>query len=295
MGGMGGGGKGGGGVSAPDFAKVAKQQGQMSQEAVNRQTQANRVNQQNAFGGTSQWTQDPTSGQWSQSSGFGGGLGQAVSNLTGQVGSQGPLATGDQARDQAINSYMSQAMSRLRPEWNQRDQAMQSRLAAQGLDPSSEAARNQMDTFGRARNDAEASAMANAIGQGTQAGQAIFNQGVTSQMLPYQQLQSIQGLGQQASTPMAGQAQTPDLMGAAQQQYQAALNSNAQQQQGKNSTLSGLGSLAGMAGGFMLGGPLGAGLGSSLGSAIGGGLGGGSRGQGFGGSLGQFAGMGGIN
>lgn len=267
--GMPGGGKGGGGVKAPDFASIAKQQGDLSQQAVDRQTQANRVNQQNAFGATSGWTKDPVSGQWSQSSGFTGGLGQAVNDLSGKIGSQGSLATGDQAREQAINSYMAQAMSRLRPEWDQREQSIQSRLAAQGLDPSSEAAKNQMEAFSRARNDAEASALANAIGQGTQAGQAIFSQGVTSQMLPYQQLQSIQGLGQQASAPMAGQAQIPDLMGAAQQQYQAALNSNAQKQQGKNSTLSGIGSLAGMAGGFALGGPLGAGLGSSLGSGLG--------------------------
>ena len=159
------------------------------------------------------------------------------------------------------------------PEWNQREQATQSRLASQGLDPTSEAAQTEMGNFNRARNDAQTSAMASAIGQGTEAGNAIFNQGATSQMMPYQQLGALQGLSQQSTVPMAGQAQTPDLLGAGQQQYQAALNSNAQQQSGKNSTLSGLGSLAGMAGGMMLGGPAGAALGSSLGGAAGGALG----------------------
>jgi hypothetical protein len=273
MGGMGGGGKGGGGVSSPDFNAIAQQQADISRQNVDQQTAANRANQTNAFGATSQWTKDPTTGQWTQQSSFGGGLGQAVNNLTGQIGSQGALPTGQEARDQAINSAYSQAMSRLKPEWNQREQATQSALANQGLDPSSEAAQAETGNFNRARNDAETSAMASAIGQGTEAWNAIFNQGVTSQMMPYQQLSSLQGLGQQANYNMAGQAQTPDMMGAAQNQYQAALNSNAQKQGGKNSTLGGLGSLAGMAGGMMLGGPVGAGIGSQLGGALGSSLG----------------------
>lgn len=268
----GGGGKGGGSVEAPDFTALANQQAGISRQNVNEQTQANRANQTNAFGASSNWTQNPN-GQWSQSSSFGGPLGTAVSNLSGQVANQGALPTGQEARDQAINSAYSQAMSRLTPEWNQREQATQSRLAAQGLDPTSEAAQTEMGNFSRARNDAQTSALASAIGQGTEAGNAIFNQGVTSQQIPYQQLAAIQGLGQQQGYSMAGQAQTPDLLGAGQQQYQAALNSNAQQQSGKNSTLSGLGSLAGMAGGMMIGGPAGAALGSSLGGMAGGALG----------------------
>ncbi len=269
MGGMAGGGKGGGPVSAPDFSRIAREQGALSQQNVDRQTLANRADQTNAFGATSDWTRN-ADGSWSQSSSFGGPLGSAIGNLTGQIGSQGALPTGMEARDQAINSAWQQATSRLDPMWAQRDQSLQSRLAAQGLDPTSQAAQASLGDFGRSRNDAYTSALMGAIGQGTEAGNAIFNQGVTSQMLPLQQLAQIQGLGQQAAVPMAGQAQTPDLLGAAGQQYQADLNSNAQRQAGKNSMMGGLGSLAGMGAGFMFGGPAGAMLGGSLGGSLGG-------------------------
>lgn len=276
MGGMSGG-KGGSAPSAPDFAKIAQQQADLSQQAVNTQTAANRPDQTNMFGATSNWTQDPTTGQWTQTSSLNGALGQGAQNLMSQIGSQGALPTGQEARDQAINSAYSQAASRLDPQWGQREESLRAQLANQGLDPGSEAAQAEFGNFGRNRNDAYTSAMASAIGQGTEAGNAIFNQGVTSQQLPYQQLQALQGLGQQQSFNMAGQAQTPDLMGAAQNQYQAALNQYGQQQGGKNSTLSGLGSLAGGAAGTMLMPGVGTALGSSLGGALGGSLGGGKN------------------
>lgn len=270
MGGLAGGGKGGSAPKAPDFQKIAKQQSAISQQNVNQQTAANRADQTNAFGATSDWTQGPD-GQWSQKSSFGGPLGEALGNLTSQVANQGALPTGDQAREQAISSAYGAAMSRLAPMLAQREQGLRARLASQGLDPTSEAAQAEMGNFERGRNDAIQGALSSAIGQGTQAGNAIFQQGVQSQQLPWQQLQQLQGLGQQASYNMAGQAQTPDMLGAAGQQYQADQQAYAQQQQGKNSTLGGLGSLAGMAGGFMLGGPVGAGIGGKLGGMLGGG------------------------
>lgn len=261
MGGMSGG--KGGSVSAPDFAKIAREQAELSQKAVDRQTAANRPNQTNMFGATSTWGVD-ANGNPTQISSLNGALGQGAQNLMNQIGSQGALPTGMEARDQAITSAYDQATSRLDPQWNQREEQMRSMLAAQGLDPTSQAAQTEMGNFGRNRNDAYTSAMASAIGQGTDAGNAIFNQGVTSQQLPFQQLAALQGLGGQQSFNMAGQAQTPDLMGAAQNQYQAALNSYGQQQGGKNSMLSGLGGLAGTA----FGGPLGGMLGSYAAGAL---------------------------
>jgi hypothetical protein len=269
MGGMGGGGgKGGSAPSAPDFQKIAQQQAQMSQQAVNQQTMANRANQQNAFGATSNWTQGPN-GQWTQTAGAGGGLGQGIQNLLGQVGSQGPLGTGDQARDQAITGAYNQAASRLDPQWQQAQEANKAQLAAQGLDPGSEAYQTQMGNVNRAQNDAYSSAMNNAIGQGTAAQQATFAENLAAQNAPYQQLGQLAGLTGQAGYNAAGQAQTPDMLGAAQQAYQAAQQQYGQQQSGKNSTMSGLGSLAGGVGGMFLGGPLGAGIGSQLGGAAG--------------------------
>ena len=261
MGGMSGG-KGGGSVSTPDFQKIAQQQAAASQQAVNTQSTANHANQTNAFGATSQWSQDPTTGQWTQQAGFGGQLGSALSGLENQAANQS--GSSESARDQSISGAYNQAASRLDPQWSQGQESMQAQLAAQGLDPGSEAGQNQIGNFNRAKNDAYSSAMNNAIQQG--------NQGVSSYaqsaMLPYQQMSALSGLGQQSQTPYTGQAQTPDMLGAANSAYQANLQNGSQQQAGKNSTLSGLGSIAGAVGGSMIAPGAGTLIGSQLGSML---------------------------
>jgi len=52
--------------AAPDYTGIANQQAQQSKEAWNTQLQANRPNQTNQFG-SSAWNQDPTTGEWTQS------------------------------------------------------------------------------------------------------------------------------------------------------------------------------------------------------------------------------------
>src|SRR5262252_7488205 len=144
--GMGGkGGKGGGGPSAPDFTAATERQAQAS-------GQLNRPNQNTPFASTG-WTKD-ANGNWTQNTSLAGGLGQGASNLMGQIGSQGPIGTGDQARDQAIQGIYSQAASRLDPQFAQSRSRLQSQLAAQGLDPGSEAYNAAMGNFNRGRNDA---------------------------------------------------------------------------------------------------------------------------------------------
>jgi hypothetical protein len=155
--------------------------------------------------------------------------------------------TGDQARDQAINGAYSQATSRLDPQWSQREQSTRAQLSAQGLDADSQAYQNQMGNLGRERNDAYSSAMNGAIGQGTAAGSAVFQQNQAAQMQPYQQLMALQGLSGQSQTPYAGQAQGAQYLSGAQAQYQGAQNQYATNQGSKNSTMGGLGSLAGSA------------------------------------------------
>ena len=86
--------------------------------------------------------------------------------------------------------------------------------------------------------------------------------------LSFIQAGALQGLTQQANTPMAGQAQVPDLLGAAGQGYQGALNKYGTQQAAKNSTLGGLGGLAGMGAGALFGGPAGAMIGGQVGSKL---------------------------
>ena len=233
-----------GAPSAPNF-----------NDAANRQAASGHSNQTNAVGGQSQWTQNPTTGQWTQTNSLGGGLGQGVQNLTGAIANQDPNAVGN-ARDQSITGAYNQAASRLDPQWAQAEEAQRSQLLNQGLDPGSQASDQAMGTFGRNRNDAYSSAMNNAIQQGNAGTQAEL----ASQNAPYQQLQSLLGLSQQSQQP--GETQ---YLPAAMAQYQGALNSYGTQQGGKNSLMGGLGTIGGMA----LGGPPGAALGGMLGGGSG--------------------------
>jgi hypothetical protein len=181
-------------------------------------------------------------GTWNgQNIQFAPGLQQGATNLMGQIGSQGALPTGEAARQQAIDSAFGAATSRLDPMFAQREESMQAQLANQGLDPGSEAYTNAAGNFGRERSDAYTQALANAIGQGTAAGNAIFQQGLQGQMAPYQQLGSLAGLLQ------GNQGRETQYLNAANLGYQGNLNQYGADQAGKNSLLSGATSLAPLA------------------------------------------------
>lgn len=250
----------------------------------------NRPNQTNAFGASSQWTQNPD-GTYSQKQSFGGPLGGLATNLQNQAAGAmgtpfdlkqfGTPGNGDQARDQAIQSAYGQATSRLDPQWNQREEAQRTQLLNQGLDPSSEAYRNAMGEMGRERNDAYSSAMNGAIGQGTAAGSAAFQ----NNMLSHQQaiadylrqrggalgeLGQMGGmLGQDSFQGVQGTQNLSALLGATNltmQQQQAMEKAKADQMAGFSDLL---GAGAGLAG-FAVGGPAGAAVGSTLAGGLGG-------------------------
>lgn len=218
----------------PDFMGLANQQAGQQQNFLNQQTQANRPNQSNPYA-TSTWAQGPD-GQWSQSSQFTGpmaGLNQSLQQQAAQaMGTPFSLSglpqvgTGEQARQQAIDGAYGQATRRLDPAFQQREDALRTRLQNQGLQAGSEAYNREMDNFGRERNDAYNGALSNAIGQGTAAGNAIFQQGMQSreqalqEMLrqrgqAFSELGGMQGLLGQQGFMGAGLAQAPNLLGAA--------------------------------------------------------------------------------
>lgn len=185
-------------------------------DAASQQTANNRLNTSSPFASQTFGEDGSVSSQFA--GGEFGGLGQAAAGLQQQVAglakpmdwSQfGTVGTGDQARQQAIDASYGQATSRLDPQWNQRQDSERTRLMNQGLDPSSEAFRGEMDAFGRQRNDAYSSAMNGAIGQGTAAGDSAFRNNLLSQQsaianalrqrgMPMQEMQQLMGfLGQQ--------------------------------------------------------------------------------------------------
>jgi hypothetical protein len=215
---------GGGASGGLDFGAAAAQQGKDSQAAVNQQTQNNRPDQSNAFGTTSQWHQGPD-GKWTQSTSFGGDLGNYVHGLEGQLAGQGALdfsglpklGTGEEARQHAEDALYSRASSRLDPQWNQREQAQRTQLLNEGLDPSSAAYTKAMDDLSRQRNDAYSTARNDAItGGGAEASRQYSldlnnRQQMLAEMLrkradPMMGLQGLQGFQGQQQFSQAGAA-----------------------------------------------------------------------------------------
>jgi hypothetical protein len=159
-------------------------------------------NVSNAWG-SSGWSQDPKTGQWTQSSSPSGQLGDAnfgLQTLYADNLAKG-LGTGDTARQQAIDAAYGQSTSRLDPQWDKRQEAQRTQLLNQGLDPSSEAYKSAMQDFGLQRNDAYSSAMNNAISQGTQAGHTAFQDNLTAYNNPLQDMEQIKLLSAQQTHP----------------------------------------------------------------------------------------------
>lgn len=191
----------------PAYAQSVKDaQGQVATGAA-QQLQNNRLNTSNPFASQ---TFNPD-GSVSQQ--FTGGMGQAFNGLQSQAAGMsqpmdwnqfGQAGTGDSARDQAIQSAYGQSTSRLDPMWNQREDQARTRLMNQGLDPSSEAFKNEMGQMGRDRNDAYQGAMSGAIAQGTAAGDSAFRNNMSARTqaisealkkrgMPLEELQKMQG------------------------------------------------------------------------------------------------------
>lgn len=214
------------------YQLAAEGQSDASQGLVNQQTWANRPNQNTDYGSTN-WSQD-AKGNWTQNTSLNGALGAANQGLQAQAAANAghPMDNGTGARNQAITGAYNQATSRLDPQWGQRQEQLQSQLVNQGLDPSSAAAQQANAEFGRDRNDAYSSAMSGAIGQGTAAQQATFNENMQAQMAPYQQMSALHGLQQMPTFGAANLAQTPQyLQGAeAYNNYSQAANAQSNQQ-----------------------------------------------------------------
>lgn len=258
----------GGGQQSPDFMGAA-----------DKQTQANRPNQNTAWGSTS-WQQGP-GGQWTQNQTLNPGL-QGLMDSAVQRQQQGidygalpQLTDGAAARDQAIQGAYGQATSRLDPRFQQGEDALRTRMYGMGLNEGDAAYDQQMGNFGQQKNDAYNQAMFSAIGQGTQAGQAMFNQSLQGrqQMLGEanqqmnQPMQGFQGLlGASGSMSMPGFSPSGNYLGAAQAQGQF------DQQAGQNNSnmLGGILGGAGAIAGSYFGGPVGGMLGQRAGSAVGG-------------------------
>jgi|ERR1700742_1750223 len=203
------------------------QYGSPYQNAASNQSELGHVNLNGAFG-SSNWQKGPD-GEWTQNQQFNGPLGNAASGLESQIQNMGAIGSGAGA-----DAAYAQAKSRLDPAWAQQGEQLQSQLAAQGLDPGTDAANNAQGNFARAKNDAYSSAQNNA-----------WQQGLAGQMLPYQQLQSLQGLLGNAQG--VGAAAPPDYLAALGLQGNFNLGQSGQYNQAAGQAAQGAGAAAGAA------------------------------------------------
>lgn len=165
---------------------------------------------------------------YQQQTGLSSGLyGQAANSLT-------PDTSGIQGiQDKAYSAFT----SRLDPQWTQREQMQKTQLANQGLVPGGEAYTNAMRDFNSARNDAYQQAQLGAI--------QTIPTAIQARDMPLNELNALR-TGSQVNMPQfqqtqyPGQAQGPNVLGAAQNQAQWQQAMYNQQQATANANTQGL-------------------------------------------------------
>ena len=192
--------------------------GQSAAEAAAAQTRANRPDQTNPFG-TSNWTEGPN-GEWSQNLSFNPQMQGAADSLMTQWGQNAAngYGTGWDAFGQARDAALGTSRAQLDPLWQQRDQALRSQMANQGLDPNSQIAVTQSQTLGDQRGRDYQGAANAATSQGFAAQGQMFNQNRQQWLDPLNALTGMNGLLQMPNVPGAGNYQAGQL---ADQQAQA--------------------------------------------------------------------------
>lgn len=150
----------------PDYAKLAEEQSRLQNEMLQLQTTANRPNQYNPMGSV-EWTQDPTTGQWSQFETWNPQTQEAYDKTLGLQSSQigqiqelmksggfsgGPAMPTYTPQDLASMPQYNQAsgdayaqkfteslLGRVRPQQQMDQEQMATKLRLQGLQPGTEA------------------------------------------------------------------------------------------------------------------------------------------------------------
>lgn len=183
------------------------------------------------------------------------------------------------ARQQTIDAMYGQYQSRLDPQFQQSQKAIETRLANQGIGVGSDAYNQAMESFGRTRNDAYQSAQNQAVGAGGAEQSRLFG------LQGNERERAIQEYERQRNAPlnevnalMSGtQIQNPtfsptpqtsiagtDYTGLVNNQYAGQMNAYNQGQSASNAAMGGLFGLGGAVAGGALAGPFGASMGASL-------------------------------
>jgi len=252
---------------APNYAQAAQQTAQGNLDAARQATAANRVNQVTPYGnlsyditgkdpyGNPTWTAtqtlSPSQQQiLSQKQGLNQGLlstAQSGLNYANQALSSPGVNMGNlpAAPVSAGQTYQDAMMQQLQPQLDLQQNQLDTRLANQGITQGSEAWKTSQDQLARNRNNLLAQATTHGMGMGLNARQQAFQQSAYNQNLPINIINALRS-GTQVSNPNyvnpAMQATTagPDLLGAANAQYGAAMQGYNAKQAAMNNLTSGL-------------------------------------------------------
>lgn len=249
--------------SAPDYTGAANATAQGNLEAAKQATLANRVNQYTPYGSqTYSQNGDGTWNQYLNLNDTGNKLLNADNNTSLQMAGlqQGAAdrvgntlnSAGPEAYDpwKSTNDATAQIMSRVNPQLDRQQNAMETQLTNQGLQRGSEAWKNAETDFGYQRNDANQQAAIQGINMGQNQQAQQYQQQMTNRNMPMNELNALR-TGSQVTNPtfnpVAQQATTggADLLGASQAQYGAALGQNNANNAFGTNFMNGLFSLAG--------------------------------------------------
>lgn len=186
---------------------------------ANQQTQANRPDQTTPFA-SSNWTQGPN-GEWSQQVGFNPQLQGAADSLMTQWGQNAAsgYGNGQDAFNQAFGASWGAAQNALNPIYDQRENALRSRLLNSGAELGGEIGQTSMGAFGDQRAKDYQNALYGAVGQGFAAQGQMFNQNRQAWLDPLNALGNMQGLLQMPNVPAAGNYQQAGSQQMLQNQY----------------------------------------------------------------------------
>jgi len=252
-----------------NVAAVGQQQQAENTRSAFQQSAFNRVNQRDQFGNTLNYAQTGTDAQGNPVFSANQELGQTGQQFAGgfaQLGQQyfnNAANRPDLGSNAALDRAYGFASANLEPRFQRATDAAENRLRNQGLDPTSEAYRSQMNDLALQQNEARNSLVTGLQGQ-------MFSQGLQDRQQQMSELNPGLQFGQNAISPsyvIAPQVNTGgpvDYAGLNAQNYQQQQNTYNQQMQQRNAMLGGLASIGGTIAGAALGGPMGASIGKSL-------------------------------
>ena len=270
-----GGGKGGGAPPAPDYTGAARETAAGNLEAARATAAANRTNQITPYGSliyTANPGTDPYGNTLYTATQTLAPAQQQILEQTNKL-NEGLMSTANRGLNYAntvlsqpgvdtstlptvgINpgqSYQEAIMSRLGPQIDRENAALEQQLANRGIAAGTDAYKQAKLLQAQKQNDLLNSAVVQGMGMGLNANQQAFQQAAYNQMQPINVINALRTGSQVqnpsfANTPMQAQTAGPDLLGAANASYQNQLAAYNAQQAAQGGFLGGLMSLGGAA------------------------------------------------